>query len=749
MKTLLLSFFCLSFLCYELHSEEIPVTPETFATVYSSASDNDVLLLATGEYKNNFNFPSAITVTLKAAEGASPIFKAEIRGNTETNNGGLIFDGVEINRNDSYVISAGLGDIKLIAFRNLTISNINRCLLNTSTAGYTIDKIEIENCIIKDCGSGGWNLIYPKHSVKNVSVKNSTLYNYMNGESFFFPNQADTDNVLNFVFENNTIYKWAKDSGRALANVSNKYNANSTYVFRNNIITEPGVAGQSPKIVNISGGTVTADNNLVVNYGSYSGGTQTINDLTLEGLGITEIGFPDPVNGDFTLTNSPLATAGTSGGPIGDPRWIKEVANAVTLTAAPSLAVAGSVTPTSQEYSKDAEATVSATANYGYRFKEWQVGGSKVSEANPYTFTITDDIALTAVFEAVTTYTLTINKYGEGANWGKIILNPEPINGIYEENEVVTVSIMPNSVTSFVKWQDNGTELSRQITMTDNTTVSATFDLIPFIVGWNFDPTDPRGNRPADFYYNDDNKGLMKLFNGDGSNTSWGASTKNFGGITYTSARRYTDADKMDNPRYFEAEFSAKGYKNILIHSYVGADNVCVYKKQKLQYATSATGPYTDLETIDLTDSYNSEWVELSASLPSLGEEDLATIYVRWVSDTDSEMFGTPSGSEGFYLADVVVYAEEDNGNPTGLLEESADNAVKVYYNPNTNIITVEASDQIASVEIYNTNGVSLINKKCNTDFVSMDATTIAGLNLVKVTLKEGKTSVSKIIIKN
>ena len=649
-----------------LQAKETPVNPGTFSAAYTSAADGDILVLAEGTYAANIDFPNGKAITLKAAEGASPVFTAEVKGATTSNNGSLTFDGVNITRNGDYFFSADIGNINLLSFRNLTISSIGRCLLRTNNTGNTINKIEFENCIIKNCGGNGWNLLYPKHIVKSVSVKNSTLYNYTNGESFFSPNASDATNVLEFVFENNTVYKWAKDSSRALANVGKNYSASSTYLFRNNIISEPGVAGYTPNILNVSAGIVTAENNLVVNYGTYAGGTQTISDLTLAGLGISSLGFPDPANGDFSiLSTSPLATAGVGGKPVGDPRWVKQLAQAVNLTTSVSPVGAGTVSPVSAAFEKDEQATVTATHNYGYRFKEWQKTGQKVSVENPYSFQISEDVELTAVFNVLDTYTLTVNKEGEGANWGTVKLSPEPVDGVYEAGTQVTVTVIPNDVTTFLSWEDQSNAVTRQVVMDGNKNLTATFDWVPFIVGWSFDPSEPRGNRPGDFYSRTDNTGVMKFFNADGSSTNWGGSTKNFGGVTYTSARRYTDYANMSNPRYFQAEFSAKGqeqtkYKNIRITSYVAADNACVHKIQKLQYATSESGPYTDLASVDLTTSYNASWVELSGTLPELTEDQKTKIYVRWVADTNSGFLGTPGSteSEGFYLANVIVYAD-------------------------------------------------------------------------------------------
>ena len=51
------------------------------------------------------------------------------------------------------------------------------------------------------------------------------------------------------------------------------------------------------------------------------------------------------------------------------------------------------------EYEEGATAILTATANDGYQFVNWTVGGVEVSTANPYTFTVNADITVTANFE--------------------------------------------------------------------------------------------------------------------------------------------------------------------------------------------------------------------------------------------------------------------------------------------------------------------------------------------------------------
>lgn len=659
-RTLLLTLLAV----LNISAAEVNVDPATLQSALSDAADGDVLVLSEGAYGGQLTFPSEKSVTFKAAEGADVAFACLFRANDETlTGGGIILDGLKIAISDSYFINLDkYGDIKRIEVRNCDISNVARCFLRTNNEQNTIDEIIFDNCVIHDCGSGGWNFMYPKHIVKKLTVSRSTLYNYTNGESLFFANGKDQSNVFAFEFKNNTVYRWAKSNDRALCKTEGKYSTESTFTFTDNIVYKGGASGVMPQMVQATGGTLKAKNNLVVEYGGYnSTGTKEINDLTLEGLGLTELSFPNPDAGDFTIVStSPLAAAATNGGVLGDPRWLKTVSKAVNLTVTASPGEGGTVTPANAVFEAGDEATLTATANYGYRFKEWQdENGNVLSNENPYTITINNDLKAVAIFTTVDTYTLTINKEGEGAKWGRVKLMPEPVNGVYETGTEVTVSIVPNSVTSFLYWEDKSAELSRSVVMDGNKEVTATFDVIPFIVAWDFAVTEPRGNRVADYAYTTDNTGLLSIFNGDGSSTNWGSSTRNFGGDNLNCIRRYTDYVNMQAPRSFVARFNVDGYTNIRIHSLAGADNGCVHSVQRMQYSTDGEN-YTDLASLDMTQN---EWLPFEAQLP----EGLSTVYVRWIGDTTSELLGAAKAgdTEGFYLADIVCYADKQIVNDT------------------------------------------------------------------------------------
>ena len=75
-------------------------------------------------------------------------------------------------------------------------------------------------------------------------------------------------------------------------------------------------------------------------------------------------------------------------------------------------------------YEENEPATVTATANSGYKFVNWTKNGAEVSTANPYTFTVTEDVELVANFaEGVGIETITNDEL-------QITVYPNPTDGV-------------------------------------------------------------------------------------------------------------------------------------------------------------------------------------------------------------------------------------------------------------------------------------------------------------------------------
>ena len=98
-------------------------------------------------------------------------------------------------------------------------------------------------------------------------------------------------------------------------------------------------------------------------------------------------------------------------------------------------------------YEENTTATITATANNGYKFVNWTIDDEVVYADNPYSFTVTEDVALVANFvdEDVETYLVSVSVNNEeyGTTTG---------GGLYEENTTATITATANNGYKFVNW---------------------------------------------------------------------------------------------------------------------------------------------------------------------------------------------------------------------------------------------------------------------------------------------------------
>ena len=153
----------------------------------------------------------------------------------------------------------------------------------------------------------------------------------------------------------------------------------------------------------------------------------------------------------------------------------------VVVTVQVNDPVMGSAATDKGEYQKYDTATVTATAKEGYHFVNWtNAEGTEVSDANPHVFDVTEDVTLTANFEAdpVTKYTLATEV--NDAVMGSVTVTPSQSE--YDENSSVTVTAVPASDDyEFVNWTnpDTNAEVSTEaeytFEITGNTKLKANF----------------------------------------------------------------------------------------------------------------------------------------------------------------------------------------------------------------------------------------------------------------------------------
>ncbi len=121
---------------------------------------------------------------------------------------------------------------------------------------------------------------------------------------------------------------------------------------------------------------------------------------------------------------------------------------AVTTSALPAE---GGTTTGDGVYPLGASATVVATANAGFKFSAWTQNGVTVSTSRTNTFTVTGNHALVAKFKPVYIVSVTPTP----ASGGELEVDP-----FYEPGDLCKLKANPNSGYCFVKWTQNGTQVS-------------------------------------------------------------------------------------------------------------------------------------------------------------------------------------------------------------------------------------------------------------------------------------------------
>lgn len=115
---------------------------------------------------------------------------------------------------------------------------------------------------------------------------------------------------------------------------------------------------------------------------------------------------------------------------------------------------------------------LTATPNSGYNFSQWSGLPSGSSTSNPVSFVMgTSNISVTAI-GVTQKYTITV--VADPSDGGTV-----KGDGQYDFGATATLNATPNSGYSFDKWNDGNTDNPRRITVEDNVTYTATFELIP------------------------------------------------------------------------------------------------------------------------------------------------------------------------------------------------------------------------------------------------------------------------------
>ncbi|GEM_PF-7103861 len=132
----------------------------------------------------------------------------------------------------------------------------------------------------------------------------------------------------------------------------------------------------------------------------------------------------------------------------------------------------------SQEYKKNSVYTLTATETDGV-FVEWQKNGSRISTSNVVDVTIDGNATYTAVFEAASGGTITVNAGSNGqvkldnGSWGSTFSNT------YSGGQSATIAAQANEGYLFYQWTDNASVTNNtnpyNFTVTSTNTYTASF----------------------------------------------------------------------------------------------------------------------------------------------------------------------------------------------------------------------------------------------------------------------------------
>ncbi len=244
---------------------------------------------------------------------------------------------------------------------------------------------------------------------------------------FEFVNWTDNDVIVS----NSASYTLTMDVNHSL--VANFAPIVATWTI--NATANPGVGGTT-------GGTGTYDDASSV----------TVTATPNAGYGFvnwTEDGVPVSSSASYTFSVTADRTLVAN--------FVLAPSYAVSTAAAP---IAGGTTSGDGSYASGTNATVVATANAGYAFVNWTVGGTQVSTSVSYTFSVTANRSLVANFVATggnVAISATVNPASSGTTTG---------GGNYAAGDSVTLTAVPNPGYAFSKWKEGGSTVSNSASFT-------------------------------------------------------------------------------------------------------------------------------------------------------------------------------------------------------------------------------------------------------------------------------------------
>ncbi len=421
---------------------------------------------------------------------------------TATANTGYTFtnwteNGTQVSTNPSYTFNV-TGDRTLVA--NFTLNSYNINATANPSAGGTVSGAGSYNhgasCTLTATANTGYTFTNWTENGTQVSTNPSYTFNVT----------GDRTLVANFTLNSYNINATANPSAGGTVSGAGSYNhgasctltatANTGYTFTNWTENGTQVSPNPSYTFNVTGARTLVANFTLNSYninatanpsagGTVNGGG-TFNhgqSCTVSATAATGYTFTNWTENGTVVSTNPSYTFNVTG----DRTLVANFAiNTYTITVSANPSNSGT-TSGGGTYNYGQTCTVIATSADGYTFLNWTENGSVVSTNANYTFTVNGNRSLVANFEEQEPDTYNIN-VSPNPNIGGTVTG----GGNYQEGQQCTVTATANTGYTFLKWTENGiqvsTNASYSFTVTGNRTLVANFSINTYTIAAVADP---------------------------------------------------------------------------------------------------------------------------------------------------------------------------------------------------------------------------------------------------------------------
>lgn len=286
------------------------------STAISAASDGAIIELNSGDFIETSSIDLTKNLTIKAAEGKTPIIKAKVfypQGQKSIRFEGVKFDASAVTE---YLFSAAdKTNATILHFEDCEFygDTANKALIRCGSS-YKLDSLIVNNCYIHNITK---SFIFIENTgTVNVKITNSTFANISTNTSSYWAGFIDSRAASGYFRVDNCTFYNVQAMNTDYAAIGKVSTAGA--IVSNSIFAMPTSTDNLRAIRDVS----AANNCLTYNYTKDSN-KGIHSDVTKNNciFGQDPL-FADAANGDFKLAdNSPAHEAGVGGTHLGDPRW--------------------------------------------------------------------------------------------------------------------------------------------------------------------------------------------------------------------------------------------------------------------------------------------------------------------------------------------------------------------------------------------------------------------------------------------